>query len=666
MKRIIFFPGAFSASMLTYSALAHGRALLAQHGVWLASPYFSLTPFLTAGERTFGERTEHPGVAALTEYLLKQSAECGHCDTLLFIQAGAFLLQNDLPIFISVIKKCFPKATLDVYVSLARQDAVLESATAYALLHSNMRLDKKMIADQQGYFHYLETVASLTDLAGQAHLHCHVEKAGPTAHLMAQTRLWDLAGVSLPEEQATGVRVLPPSWALDVPREFYCFCGACNRLQPTWYPSFFSPWIDQTRHFSGAGVAEGLYSPTERAAFLAGYAAENAQTAHLLKRDTLFAPVDTDITYERVNMLTHEAAREVAERLDRSFARKLLGDFETVPEYYLDREQRLAHQALRDTLLPRRCGAPVHKSAPKVSVLTLTYNHANFIEDCIKSVLAQQTDFPIEHIIADDASDDGTRDIILGYAKRHPHIIPVFQKEHSSGPRNIQALFDMARSPYVALCDGDDYFADPKKLQTQADFLDANPECALCFHPVQVVYEDGTERSRVYPPEEALPRGVRPFYYLTDILRCNIIQTNSVMYRWRFRDGLPPWFRADITPGDWYWHLLHAELGKVGFINTIMSVYRRHKQSVYYTAEINPRLHRSKLGMAELETFAVINEHFKGKYQDILNDMALGVFTDVLLYQDETGDEGPLESMVDRYPDFARYFFAQIRAAGTP
>jgi hypothetical protein len=93
---------------------------------------------------------------------------------------------------------------------------------------------------------------------------------------------------------------------------------------------------------------------------------------------------------------------------------------------------------------------------------------------------------------------------------------------------------ESVRSPYVAICDGDDYFTDPLKLQLQADFLDAHKDCGLCFHVVRVVYEDFPEREHLYPPVEQLPRGIRTFYYLSDLIKRNLIQTNSAMYRWRF------------------------------------------------------------------------------------------------------------------------------------
>jgi len=164
-----------------------------------------------------------------------------------------------------------------------------------------------------------------------------------------------------------------------------------------------------------------------------------------------------------------------------------------------------------------------------------------------------------------------------------------------------------------------------------------------------VVYEDGSNREGLFPPERYLPRGVRPFYYLSDLIRHNLIQTNSVMYRWRFKDGLPDWFRTDIMPGDWYWHLLHAEQGKIGFINKVMSVYRRHGKGAYYLSEIDRLKHRARVGMSEMEVYDVINRHFGKRFEPELLKHAYGVFMDCRRYDRERAAE---EGITRRLPPF--------------
>ena len=163
-----------------------------------------------------------------------------------------------------------------------------------------------------------------------------------------------------------------------------------------------------------------------------------------------------------------------------------------------------------------------------------------------------------------------------------------------------------------------------------------------------------------------MPRGVRSFYYLADLMRVNFIQTNSVMYRWRFTEGLPDWFVPDLLPGDWYWHLLHAEIGKIGFINKVMSVYRRHTASLFYASEISPKANRLKHGLSELRSYDVIDKHFKGRYAKVLQPLANNVFANFLEQYMETGDNGLLTTASERFPDLAKAFFAEVKIVSVP
>ncbi len=303
-------------------------------------------------------------------------------------------------------------------------------------------------------------------------------------------------------------------------------------------------------------------------------------------------------------------------------------------------------------------GEPVQPVA--LTVLTMTYNHEAFIGQCMDSVLAQRTSFPVRHLVLDHHSTDRTADIVAAYAARHPSIQPVLLSQRRSG-ENIIGLFTRCRTSYAALCDGDDYFIDPFKLQKQIDFLESHPRCALCFHPVSVLYEDGEYPADVYPPLSMLPRGVREEYYLADMFQGNLIQTNSVVYRWRFREGLPEWFRPDLCPGDWYWHLLHAEMGRIGFLQEVMSVYRRHKNALYYTTSISTLEHRRAHGMAELATYQAINTHFQNRYFRLLTGLANGVFADFLKIYMEEEDERLLDQASNTFPEFAGHFLQALK-----
>ena len=187
----------------------------------------------------------------------------------------------------------------------------------------------------------------------------------------------------------------------------------------------------------------------------------------------------------------------------------------------------------------------------------------------------------------------------------------------------------------------------------------------LSFNAREIRRRSG--RERIHPQLDIPPHEVRPFYYfhLEDLLQKNIIQTNSVMYRWRLRNGMPDWFRTDLLPGDWYWHILHAEQGKIGFINKIMGVYRRHEKSIYYLIETDLMKLRAKTGLQELEVLDVLNKHFNKKYESIFMDLANGVFSDCVLYDAKRAKEEDMEPVMpklcENYPEMARHFLESLR-----
>ncbi len=208
------------------------------------------------------------------------------------------------------------------------------------------------------------------------------------------------------------------------------------------------------------------------------------------------------------------------------------------------------------------------RKAPKVSVVSISYNQEKYISQTLEGFVMQQADFDIEVIIGDDCSTDGTAKTIKQYSDAHPKLFkPILRKENVGIAENLYSVLRAARGQYVAICEGDDYWTDPQKLQKQADFLDKNLDYGLCFHPVRVLVEDDSEEDYISPdPAE------KDSFTAEELLRRNFIQTNSVLYRRQSYDDMP----YNIMPMDWYLHMYHAQFGKIGFINETMSVYRRH------------------------------------------------------------------------------------------
>src|SRR5450759_4645946 len=130
---------------------------------------------------------------------------------------------------------------------------------------------------------------------------------------------------------------------------------------------------------------------------------------------------------------------------------------------------------------------------PLVSVACLAYNHERYIRDAIEGFLKQRTTFPIEIIIHDDASTDCTSKIIGEYEAKYPNLIKTIsqiENQYSIGNNPGIIMLEKANGKYIALCEGDDYWTDPCKLQKQVDFLEANEDFVLCFHKVKIL-KDG-------------------------------------------------------------------------------------------------------------------------------------------------------------------------------
>lgn len=128
-----------------------------------------------------------------------------------------------------------------------------------------------------------------------------------------------------------------------------------------------------------------------------------------------------------------------------------------------------------------------------VSVITLCYNHADYIRDCLDGILSQKCDFRFELLIHDDASTDSSAAVIREYEALHPDILrPVYQTEnqYSKGVSiGAEYLYPRARGKYIAYCEGDDYWTDPLKLQKQVDWMEAHPECGLVYTNVDFLYQ---------------------------------------------------------------------------------------------------------------------------------------------------------------------------------
>ena len=252
-----------------------------------------------------------------------------------------------------------------------------------------------------------------------------------------------------------------------------------------------------------------------------------------------------------------------------------------------------------------------------VSICCLTYNHENYIAQAIEGFLMQKTNFRIEVIIHDDASQDNTDSIVNKYSEKFPDIIfPIFQSEnqYSKGVRGIAArfAFPRARGKYIALCEGDDYWTDPLKLQKQVDFLEKNADFSICSHNVIVKYENNNSLDN-----EWLGSSQKEISTIEDLVRYGSGgATCSLLFRSSIIEQLPDWYYNQQS-GDWTLQILCASTGKMRYFKEVMGVYRRHYGGM---TDVKPNSRK------ELDVFLAggvtlceeINRHFEFKYDSLI------------------------------------------------
>lgn len=255
----------------------------------------------------------------------------------------------------------------------------------------------------------------------------------------------------------------------------------------------------------------------------------------------------------------------------------------------------------------------------KVSVLIITYNHSKFIAQAIESVLMQKVNFEYEIVIGEDSSTDNTRQILLDYQKQYSDKIRLLLPEKNLGMhRNFVNTLQACRSEYIAILEGDDYWIADDKLQKQVEFLDENPDFTICFHNVMVFHEDNQYQPYIFLHNQPTVS------YIEDLLIRNFISTPSVMYRNGLVESIPTWF-YEQGMGDWIFHILNAQYGKIGYIDEVMSAYRIHVQGVWSSKSRDWQL---KETIRMLDT---IKSNVNVRYAEII-DRAVQFYSEQLLY----------------------------------
>lgn len=241
---------------------------------------------------------------------------------------------------------------------------------------------------------------------------------------------------------------------------------------------------------------------------------------------------------------------------------------------------------------------------PLVSARIITYNHASYIRECLEGVFMQETNFPFEVVIGEDCSTDETRMICEEYKAKYPDRVNLLAFGKNVGAQeNAKRTREACRGKYIALCEGDDYWTDPLKLQKQADFLEENSAHAMCFHNCFMKFEHDPGREFVLFNEYA-----KDSYEITDLFGKWLVPTASVMFRNGLISDYPEWLRKAVV-GDTPFFILLASHGKLKLLPGVMGVYRRHSGGA--TNFLNGYTYWERM----IELYTSIDRHFGYRYK---------------------------------------------------
>jgi glycosyltransferase involved in cell wall biosynthesis len=207
---------------------------------------------------------------------------------------------------------------------------------------------------------------------------------------------------------------------------------------------------------------------------------------------------------------------------------------------------------------------------PKISVCVVTYNHANYIRQCLQSIVDQATEFDYEVIVGDDCSTDGTHLVVQEFAERYPGIVKAIVREENVGPYgNYLDVHGRASGEFVCHCDGDDYWLTTK-LQTQVTFMEQHPACKVSGHRMYLTDSNCRFSEDEWDKLPAIME-VSAFYKYG-----NFLAHSSTMYR----SSCGPLPDANDDLFDFLAHIWRINDGALGFIGQHLGVYRRHEASM--------------------------------------------------------------------------------------
>jgi glycosyltransferase involved in cell wall biosynthesis len=256
---------------------------------------------------------------------------------------------------------------------------------------------------------------------------------------------------------------------------------------------------------------------------------------------------------------------------------------------------------------------------PKVSIVCITFNQKQYIEKALRSFLMQKTEFPFEIVIHDDASTDGTESIVRQYANRYPNLIkPLYEtwNQYSQGVKITTALcIPRCSASLIALCEGDDYWISPNKLQLQYEAMNRYPSARLCFHQVRDVSNDETPLGIASDFGEG-----EKLYQGKAIVESILVRTSSIMVGKEIFEQVAVFntLCPESPVSDYPIKTIAADRGGAIYIPSTLSSYRRNVTGSWTQKRLEDFHFYVDTNLKMIAMFATLDRIFEGRYGDSL------------------------------------------------
>lgn len=305
-----------------------------------------------------------------------------------------------------------------------------------------------------------------------------------------------------------------------------------------------------------------------------------------------------------------------------------------------------------------------------VSIVCATYNHEQYLTDAINGFLSQKTTFAIEIIIHDDASRDGTPEIIKAYALKYPKlIVPILQSENQYSKGSFKPTVHaakFARGKYIAFCEGDDYWVNENKLQLQVESLEKHPDVDFSFHAAHIASEGIISNSVGWRLGKTR---VIPFPDLLETAAGSFAPTASYVIRKRVLEELPVWFLSKAPVGDYFIERYAAIRGGALYLEEPMSVYREFTPESWSLKVVkdNAVFRKSMKGMfTSMDLMAADFVKFSSAFERSYARLYLKYAIDELLMDEHNNYKGLILKSVQKWKYISARQFALYKLRHLP